>query len=124
MSPRSASRSSIERADGTGYVELPYSLTQDSTLYLTLGETNNEIWKRKLAWVVKHGGMALVNVHPDYIAFQGKPSRSEFPVKIYESFLEHVSREYGDTAWHVLPREVAQFTRESVLAGGVRKAAR
>src|SRR6185437_780959 len=59
----------VERADGSSYVELPYTLPQDSSLYLVLGEQTNDIWKKKLDWVAEHGGMALVNVHPDYIAF-------------------------------------------------------
>ena len=57
-----------------GYVELPYTLVQDSTLFLLLQETTFDIWKRKLDWVARHGGMALVNVHPDYITFEGNHS--------------------------------------------------
>ena len=105
----------VERSDGSGYVELPYSLPQDSTLFLVLGEKTNDIWKRKLDWVAQHGGLALVNVHPDYLAFGGGNSRAEFPVTLYEEFLAHVSARFGDTAWHVLPREVAQFAKDSVV---------
>ena len=54
---------------GRGYVELPYTLPQDSTLFLLLKESSPEIWKRKLDWIVECGGMALVNVHPDYLNF-------------------------------------------------------
>src|SRR5436853_2459612 len=59
----------VGRSDGSGYVELPYTLPQDSTLFLLLRETSIDIWKRKLDWVAEHGGMALVTVHPDYINF-------------------------------------------------------
>jgi hypothetical protein len=104
----------VERSNGSGYVELPYSLPQDSTLFLVLGEKTNDIWKRKLDWVAQHGGMALVNVHPDYLAFNGSGSRTEFPVSHYEEFLAYVSSQYGDAAWFALPREVAQFTKESL----------
>ena len=45
-----------------GYIELPYTLPQDSTLFLVLREKTIEIWKRKLDWIAEHGGMALVNV--------------------------------------------------------------
>jgi hypothetical protein len=105
----------VGRSGGSGYVELPYSLPQDSTLFLVLGEKTNDIWKRKVDWVARHGGMALVNVHPDYTAF-GKPSgRTEFPVRLYEEFLTHVAAQLGADAWCALPRDVAQFVRESVL---------
>ena len=55
-----------------GYIELPYTLAQDSTLFILLQEQSAEIWRRKLDWVAEHGGMALVNVHPDYLTFKGK----------------------------------------------------
>jgi hypothetical protein len=103
----------VERSDGSGYVELPYTLPQDSTLFLVLGETTNDIWKRKLDWVARHGGMALVNVHPDYLAFGERAGRAGFPVDLYREFLIHVSAEFGDEAWYALPRDVAEFVRQS-----------
>jgi hypothetical protein len=106
----------VERTDGTGYVELPYTLVQDSTLFLILGDKTNDVWKRKLDWVARHGGMALVNVHPDYLAFGNRASRTEFPVDLYEDFLSYVSSQYGADAWHALPREVAQFYKETVTS--------
>lgn len=106
----------VQRADGSGYVELPYTLAQDSTLYLVLGEKTNDIWKRKLDWLVKQGAMALINVHPDYMAFDGQTSRSEYPADLYRNFLAYVRTEYGDAAWHVLPRDLAHFVSQSVHA--------
>src|ERR1700722_18113010 len=47
--------------NGTGYVELPYTLVQDFTLFTVLGEQNIDIWKRKLDWLAAHGGMAMLN---------------------------------------------------------------
>jgi hypothetical protein len=106
----------VGRPDGSGYVELPYTLPQDSTLFLILGETTNEIWKRKLDWVARHGGLALVNVHPDYMAFGERFDRTEFPAMLYKEFLAHVSAQFGGDAWCVLPRDVARFIRKSVLS--------
>jgi hypothetical protein len=106
----------VGRSDGTGYVELPYSLPQDSTLFLLLREKTNDIWKRKLEWIARNGGMALVNVHPDYIAFGNRVGRAEFSVTLYKEFLTHVSAQYGDAAWFALPRDVAQFVRASLPA--------
>ena len=44
-----------------GYVELPYTMAQDSTLFLILREKGIELWKRKLDWIAEHQGMALLN---------------------------------------------------------------
>jgi hypothetical protein len=95
-----------------GYVELPYTLAQDSTLFLVFQETSIDLWTRKLDWVAAHGGMALVNVHPDYISFEGKPSSAEYAVEIYERFLKYVSSRYGDDCWFALPREVGTFAAQ------------
>ena len=106
----------VGRSDGTGYVELPYSLPQDSTLFLVLGEKTNDIWKRKLEWIARNGGMALVNVHPDYIAFGNRVGPGEFSVTLYREFLTYVSAQFGDVAWSALPKDVAQFARASLFA--------
>ena len=34
-------------------------------LFILMREKNIDIWKQKLDWIAKHGGMALVNTHPD-----------------------------------------------------------
>ena len=95
-----------------GYVELPYTLPQDSTLFLLLKEATIDVWTKKLDWVAAHGGMALVIVHPDYINFDGKLTSSGFSVELYESFLKYVTSRYGDTCWFALPREVATFAAQ------------
>jgi glycosyltransferase involved in cell wall biosynthesis len=95
---------------GRGYVELPYTLPQDSTLFLILQETSPDIWLKKLDWVAERGGMALVNVHPDYVCFDGeKPSPRTYPAAFYEKLLCHVREKYGQSAWCCLPRELAAF---------------
>jgi glycosyltransferase involved in cell wall biosynthesis len=99
-----------------GYVELPYTLPQDSTLFLLLRERTIDIWKQKLAWIARCGGMALLNVHPDYVRLPGEPpSAHTFDVGLYREFLEHVCSEYAGRYWHVLPRELAaRFDRQSL----------
>jgi glycosyltransferase involved in cell wall biosynthesis/peptidoglycan/xylan/chitin deacetylase (PgdA/CDA1 family) len=93
-----------------GYVELPYTLPQDSTLFLILGERKPDIWLQKLDWIAQHGGMALLNVHPDYLGFAGeKPSLRTFPAAIYADFLKYARQQYGDSFWHPLPRELAAY---------------
>lgn len=93
-----------------GYVELPYTLAQDSTLFLLLRERTNDIWKKKLKWLAENGGMAFLNVHPDYVAFNSnKRSKWYFDVEIYRDFLCHVKENYQGAYWHALPREVASY---------------
>jgi hypothetical protein len=93
-----------------GYIELPYTLPQDFTLFVLLQEKTPEIWMRKLDWIAQHGGMALVDVHPDYLCFDGASTTSrEYPVAHYKSFLEYVSQHYEGAFWNTTPRKVAQF---------------
>lgn len=95
-----------------GYVELPYTLVQDSTLFLLLEANSPEIWLRKLDWIARNGGMALVNVHPDYLHFPDEPEDSySFPVEHYCQLLIHVGECYAGRCWHALPREIAGFVR-------------
>jgi glycosyltransferase involved in cell wall biosynthesis len=93
-----------------GYVELPYTLPQDSTLFLVFNETSPNIWMRKLDWIVQHGGMALINVHPDYLRFEDEPpSPRTYPVSHYRKFLEYFRDRYQAQCWQPLPRELAKF---------------
>jgi glycosyltransferase involved in cell wall biosynthesis len=109
----SASCAPPSAPSSTGYVELPYTLAQDSTLFLLLGETTPDIWLKKLAWVAERGGLAMLIVHPDYIRLPGEPVSSQtFPIEIYRQFLQHVRDHYIDRAWHVLPRQVAAYAAE------------
>ncbi|HZQ91923.1 MAG TPA: glycosyltransferase [Terriglobales bacterium] len=96
--------------NGDGFVELPYTLAQDFTLFKVLGESTIDIWKHKLAWVAEHGGMALLNTHPDYMQMEGKqPSRDEYPVALYEEFLDHVRTRYEGRFWCAVPGDVARY---------------
>ncbi|MCC6456165.1 MAG: hypothetical protein IT328_14520 [Caldilineaceae bacterium] len=103
---------------GTGFVEFPYTLVQDYTLFILLGEKTNDIWKRKLCWIADKGGLAFLITHPDYMSFAGSsPSFQEYPVELYREFLEHVQTAYEGQYWHALPREVASFCHGQHLRG-------
>src|SRR6266487_2757482 len=94
----------------SGYVELPYTLPQDSTLFLLLREETPEIWIRKLDWIAAHAGMALVNVHPDYCRFDNdRPSRRTYPVARYRELLQYVTERYQGEFWQPLPGQLAAF---------------
>lgn len=102
------------RTAGTGYVELPYTLPQDFTLFSLLKEGTIDIWKRKLDWIAQNGGMALLNTHPDYMNFNGcKGSSEQYTVRLYESLLNYIRDQYEGRYWHPLPKDMARFWRKS-----------
>jgi hypothetical protein len=103
----------VEAKDGRpGYVELPYTLVQDSTLFLLLQERTADIWKRKVDWIAQRGGMALVNVHPDYLSVNEQPSSAqEFPLARYVDLLTYIRRRYAGVYWNSLPRDLARWFR-------------
>ena len=95
--------------DGKGYWEFPYTLAQDFTLFILMEEKSPEIWIKKLDWIVKHEGMALINVHPDYINFSlNKNKLEEFPVKYYKDFLIYIKEKYEGQYWNGLPSHLVQ----------------
>ncbi|MDB6126708.1 MAG: GDP-mannose-dependent alpha-(1-6)-phosphatidylinositol monomannoside mannosyltransferase [Verrucomicrobia bacterium] len=97
-------------SEGGGHIELPYTLPQDSTMFLLLREETPEIWLRKIDWIARHGGMALVIVHPDYTRFENeKASKRTFPSAMYSSLLKHVAEKYPGQYWNALPKEVASW---------------
>ena len=102
----------VQRNGSKSYVELPYTLPQDSTLFVLLKEKTIDLWTKKLDWVASHGGMALVIVHPDYMSFDGKPNDSAYPADLYERLLKYVISRYGDTCWFALPHEVAAYVAQ------------
>ena len=95
---------------GKGFVELPYTLPQDFTLFVLMREQSIDIWKQKLDWIAEHGGMVLLNTHPDYMNFKGnKIKREEYPVEYYEKFLQYIKCTYEGCYWHILPKDMARF---------------
>lgn len=92
------------------YIELPYTLPQDSTLFIILGETSPRIWKEKLAWIAEKGGMVLINTHTDYMRMNGDAETGlTYPVDHYREFLEFAKTKYQGQFWHALPKEVSRW---------------
>lgn len=100
-------------SDGTnrkGYVELPYTLPQDFTLFVLMHDYEMRIWRKKAEWLANKGGMVLVNTHPDYMCIGGQQQRyEEYPDSIYKDFLLYIKKTYEGKYWHALPKEVANF---------------
>ena len=104
----------VERKDGnSGYVEMPYTLDQDFTLFILLKNTSYKIWIDKLNWIAANGGMALINVHPDYLNFENKTELEEYPVSYYSDFLEFIKKTYEGKYWNALPRDIATYFKKN-----------
>jgi len=100
-----------------GYLEIPYTMPQDFTLYVILKERNIRIWKEKLDWIAGNGGMALVNSHPDYMNFSGRrPGKEEYPVEYYIELLEYVKKKYPNQYWHTSFKGMFSFWSDEYLS--------
>jgi peptidoglycan/xylan/chitin deacetylase (PgdA/CDA1 family) len=84
-------------------VELPITMVQDHTLFDILGESDIGLWRRKAAWIARHGGLVTVLVHPDYMLDDERMRR-------YEELLSFLGSLEG--GWHTLPRDVARWWRQ------------
>jgi peptidoglycan/xylan/chitin deacetylase (PgdA/CDA1 family) len=84
-------------------VELPLSLPQDHTLFEILQHKDIAVWKKKIEWIAAHGGIAMVNVHPDYMLTDERLS-------FYRDLLLYMKDQSG--VWHVQPREAARWWRD------------
>lgn len=105
-----------------GYLELPYTLVQDSTLYTVLGETSPRIWLQKLDWIAQQGGMALLNLHPDYVQFPGEPAGPKtYPLSHYVELLQYLRNRYQGKFWEGLPKELAEDVRNRQPASALRR---
>jgi peptidoglycan/xylan/chitin deacetylase (PgdA/CDA1 family) len=80
------------------FVELPYTVPQDHTLFYVLERRDIGIWTAKTDWLVENRGMILVLTHPDYLMEQRH-------LALYEEFLIYLKG--LSNAWHALPREMA-----------------
>lgn len=89
------------------FVELPYTLAQDHTLMVTLGEATPRLWLDKVDFIARYCGLALVNTHPDYL-------KKNNHLAIYETFLQRM-RDRTDH-WHALASEVARWWRKRASA--------
>jgi hypothetical protein len=98
------------------FIELPYTLPQDSTLFMILQEQTIDIWTRKLDWVAEKGGMVLLNSHPDYMDFEGGGGDDlNYPVGHYIDFLTYLKTRYAGMYYHALPDAIADECRQRDL---------
>ncbi len=109
-----------DRSGDGGYVELPYTLPQDMTLFVLLQHRDTRFWKEKLEWIAGKGGMVLFVSHPDYMNWPGeKRNADEYPFELYREFLDHVRVNYRGRYWNALPRDVASYWKRTMPNHGV-----
>lgn len=97
----------------SGYVEIPYTLPQDITLFIILKKKNNAIWENKLSWLAENKALAFIKTHPDYMYFgHGRKKVDEYPVDYYINFLKHIKENYRDEYWHALPKEISKYCKK------------
>lgn len=94
-------------------VELPYTLPQDHTLFVVLKRKSIVEWMKKVDFIAKNGGMALLITHPDYMKFNGSVYQDEYPVHFYIDFLNYVKEKYENLYWNPLPKDLAKFWLEN-----------
>lgn len=82
------------------FVELPYTLPQDHTLFYILKQKNIDIWKKKSDWLVKNNGMILALTHPDYLIDQKH-------FKLYEELLDYLMQ--LKNTWNCLPKDISNW---------------
>lgn len=82
------------------FVELPYTLPQDHTLFYILKIKDISIWKNKIDWLVKNHGMILALTHPDYL-------REKDNIKYYEELLTYLSE--IKNGWRCLPKDISMY---------------
>lgn len=92
------------------FIELPYTLVQDSTLLYTLEQKDPGLWLDKLEFLEKYYGMALLNSHPDYL-------KDKNLFNIYRDFLINVKNKGG--YWHALPKEVAAWWKKRAASSSI-----
>jgi len=85
------------------FVELPYTLPQDHTIFYVLKQKNIDIWKNKAEWVAKNKGVILTLTHPDYLI-----KKEHF--NMYEELLVYL-KTFKD-AWFCLPKELSSWWKQ------------
>jgi peptidoglycan/xylan/chitin deacetylase (PgdA/CDA1 family) len=87
------------------FVELPYTLPQDHTMFYVLRVKDINIWINKINWLVKNHGMILLITHPDYLI-----DKEHF--KKYEELLIYLKNLNG--LWQCLPREMTAWWKVKI----------
>lgn len=86
-------------------VELPYTLTQDHTVFTLLGHRSPALWLEQADGVEREHGLIQCPAHPDP-GYMGDRDKRAY----YAEFLRAMAER--DHLWHALPRDVAAWWRQ------------
>lgn len=86
-------------------VELPWTLTQDHTLFTLLQHDSIELWLRQMEQLRSSGGLVQALTHPDPGYLGEERNRTRY-VELLDALVDH------SDAWCALPREVAAWWRD------------
>ena len=82
------------------FVELPYTIPQDHTLFHIFKRKDINIWRNKIQWLYENHGMVLALTHPEYF-------ENNRITKHYEELLIFLNE--LKNAWRCLPKEIAEL---------------
>lgn len=86
-------------------VELPVTTSQDHSVFHILKDYSLDLWKRQIAVILKHNGLASFIIHPDYII----ESRAR---AVYVGLLNELNRLRSDEdVWVTTPGEINRWWR-------------
>jgi uncharacterized protein len=103
----------VSNRNGGGFVELPCTMPQDHTLFLLMKEKTIQIWRKKLDWIARQGGMALLITHPDYFHLELNNNKSQINISnFYEEFLNDICIRHENQYWKSLPKDIAKFLQD------------
>lgn len=84
------------------FVELPYTMPQDHTIFYVLKEKEITIWKNKAKWISENKGIILLLTHPDYLI-------DKFNFSKYVELLEYLKT--IQNAFYCLPKDFVDIIR-------------
>ena len=90
------------------FIEMPYTLPQDHTVFIVLGRRDGSLWSEKLGYLRKCSALVSMLTHPDYLDSSGR-------MEAYARFLEEVAE--TENHYHALPRTVADWWRARDRSG-------
>jgi hypothetical protein len=85
-------------------VELPWTLTQDHTLFTLLRHRDIDLWLGQVGRLRDAAGLIQALTHPDP-GYLGEAANA----RLYEAFLDHMAQQ--SDVWNALPREIARWWR-------------
>lgn len=105
-----------ERSRNDGYIEIPYTLPQDSTLFLLLENAGIDVWRKKANWLIEKGGLVNVTIHPDYIDLRNNGTvTGKYPLKLYTEFLKYLKNHFDGQFWQPTPAQLAVWFKKMHL---------